>query len=172
GQASFMESFTDVIDKVLTDPPVLAHRDFNTENLIFLPERRGLCRVGLLDFQDAVLAHPAFDLVLLLQDARHRPPESVESVMLKRYIEATGQDDLAFRASYAVLTVQRNLRVLGLFARLSRSAGKERFAGLMPTLWENLERGLDHPALRPVAGLVRDLIPEPTADVIQFLRNS
>jgi aminoglycoside/choline kinase family phosphotransferase len=127
---------------------VFAHRDYHAENLIWLDERAGLARVGLLDFQDAVVAHPAWDLAALLQDARRDVAPELESAMLERYLDAGLQDDrAAFLADYAALATLNNVRVVGIFARLIARDGKPRYRAFLPRLWRLLDRNLAHPDL-------------------------
>lgn len=145
-----------------TATPVLIQRDYHAENLLWLADRIGVARVGLLDFQDAMLGHPAYDLVSLLQDARRDVPSGIETAMIARYVDATGQDRVAFERAYAVLGAQRNLRILGVFARLATDHAKPHYLKLMPRVWAHLLHDLDHPALTPVADLLRGALPEPT----------
>ena len=106
--------------------------------------------LGLLDFQDALAGHPAYDLVSLLQDARRDVDASVEAAMLTRYREITGAGD-DFLAAYHVLGAQRNAKIVGIFTRLWQRDGKPRYAGLCPRVWAYLERDLAEPVLAPVA---------------------
>jgi hypothetical protein len=116
-------------------------RDYHAENIMLLEEGQ----LGLLDFQDALAGHPAYDLVSLLQDARRDVSETLEAQMLQRY----GQVD---PAAYALLGAQRNAKILGIFARLWRRDGKPRYLSLQPRVWRYLERDLAHPALSEVRG--------------------
>ncbi len=150
--------------------PVLIQRDYHAENLLWLPRRSGIARVGLLDFQDAMLGHPAYDLVSLLQDARRDVPGTIEKHMIARYAERTGRDRDEMETACAVLGAQRNLRILGVFARLSLDNGKPHYVDLIPRVWGLLQRDLDHPALAPVAGLVRRELPAPTPANLQRLK--
>lgn len=150
--------------------PVLIQRDYHAENLLWLPEREGIERVGLLDFQDAMSGHPAYDLVSLLQDARRDVAPEVEEAMIIRYLEKSGFDDSSYRAAYAVLGVQRNLRILGVFARLGQDHGKPHYVDLIPRVWNHLIRDLDHPALAPVAEKLRAELPEPTPENLERLK--
>ncbi|MFZ3484397.1 aminoglycoside phosphotransferase family protein [Sphingomonas sp. 3-13AW] len=123
-------------------------RDYHAENLM-LVEGAGEA-LGLLDFQDALAGHPAYDLVSLLQDARRDVDASVEAAMLARYREITGAGD-DFLAAYHVLGAQRNAKIVGIFTRLWQRDGKPRYAGLCPRVWAYLERDLAEPVLAPVA---------------------
>lgn len=128
---------------------VFAHRDFHAENLLWLPERSGPARVGLLDFQDAVRAHPAWDLLHLLQDARRDVEPALEAAMLDRYLAARpALDREAFLADYRGLAALNAARILGpIFARQVVMFGKRRYIDFMPRTWGYLERNLAHPDL-------------------------
>ncbi|MBI6629477.1 aminoglycoside phosphotransferase family protein [Pontibaca salina] len=171
-QERFQQRFTDILSQSVQSEPVLVLRDYHAENLLWLPKRDGIARVGLLDFQDAVLGHPAYDLVSLLQDVRRDVSVAVEQVMLTHYIKQTDADDHRFRRAYAVLGVQRNLRILGVFARLARERNKPYYLTLMPRVWEHLTRGLDHPALAPVAELLTRELPPPTPENLDRLKTA
>lgn len=134
--------------------PVCALRDFHAENIYWGDP------LGLIDFQDAVIAHPAYDLVSALQDARRDVAPEVEAECLGFYIDSKQLDDAEFRAAYAVLGLQRNLRIMGIFTRLALRDGKKRYLALMPRVWGLVQRNLSHPALAEVAELLRD-IPAP-----------
>ncbi|WP_354307779.1 aminoglycoside phosphotransferase family protein [Sphingomonas trueperi] len=127
--------------------PVTVLRDYHAENLMLIEGGEGL---GLLDFQDALAGHPAYDLVSLLQDARRDVPQATEATMLARYHDATGAGE-AFDIAYHVLGAQRNAKILGIFTRLWKRDGKPRYPALCPRVWAYLERDLAHPALKPVA---------------------
>ena len=135
-------------------PGVVVLKDYHAEN-IMLP-RDG--SQGLIDFQDALVGHPAYDLVSLLQDARRDVSPALEQAMLARYVAATG-DPQDFEADYACLGAQRNSKIVGIFTRLAKRDGKARYLELIPRVWRLLERDLAHPALRPVAAWFADNIP-------------
>lgn len=128
--------------------PVLVLRDYHADNLMVLPDRDDL---GLLDFQDALAGHPAYDLVSLLQDARRDVSPELEAAMIERYVEAANVADRAlFRAHYEILGAQRNTKILGIFTRLWKRDGKPHYLPLQPRVWSCLERNLAHQALAPV----------------------
>lgn len=145
-------------------------RDFHAENLIWLPERSGTARLGLLDFQDAVVAHPAYDLVSLLQDARRDLAPQTEAAMIARYTAATGVDADQFMAAYALLGAQRALRLLGVFTRLTLHYGKPNYLAFMPRVWHSLNRNLAHPDLTDLADAVAQGLPEPTEERIERIK--
>jgi aminoglycoside/choline kinase family phosphotransferase len=124
-------------------------RDYHAENIMLISDRMGVSALGLLDFQDALAGHPAYDLVSLLQDARRDVPEAIEAEMLSRYIEAAEPAE-GFEAAYALLGAQRNAKIVGIFTRLWKRDGKDRYLAYLPRVWGYLERDLQHPALAPV----------------------
>jgi len=150
-------------------PRSLALRDFHAENLIWLPDRAGQARVGLLDFQDATTVHPAYDLVSLLEDARRGVPEALSDAMTQRFIDATGYDAADFLRARATLSAQRNLRILGVFARLGLRDGKPHYLAFVPRVWNLLQRDLRHPDLAPLRASVTRHLPEPTASNLEGL---
>ena len=129
-------------------PGVTVLRDYHAENIMLLG---ALDQQGLLDFQDALVGHPAYDLVSLLQDARRDVAPQLEAAMLERYLLATGTARAEFLADYAVLGAQRNAKIVGIFVRLCKRDGKPRYLDLIPRVWALMERDLAHPALAPVA---------------------
>ncbi|MEN7536314.1 aminoglycoside phosphotransferase family protein [Aurantiacibacter flavus] len=127
-------------------PGVTVLRDYHAENIMLLPDGSQ----GLIDFQDALVGHPAYDLVSLLQDARRDVSEELEAAMLAHYCQKAGCNE-HFAADYARLGAQRNAKIVGIFARLDRRDSKPRYLAMIPRVWEALERDLAHPALAPVA---------------------
>jgi N-acetylmuramate 1-kinase len=125
-------------------------RDYHAENLIWLPARAGHARVGLLDYQDLLVGHPAYDLVSLLEDARRDTSPALRAAMTARYCAATGTDPETLAAAAAILAAQRNLKILGIFARLCRRDGKPGYLRHLPRVWDHLQRDLAHPVLAPL----------------------
>lgn len=147
----YVAAWYKVLAHALAPEPVTVLRDYHAENLMLVgPEHGGDRRMGLLDFQDALAGHPAYDLVSLLQDARRDVDQGVEEAMLARYRAATGAGEDFMRA-YHVLGAQRNAKIIGIFTRLWKRDGKPRYAGLCPRVWAYLERDLSQPVLAPVA---------------------
>jgi hypothetical protein len=139
-------------------------RDFHSPNLLWLPERDGTARIGLLDFQDAVMGPAAYDVASLLQDARVDVPESLEIALLSRYTRTRRSaypafDAADFARSYATLAAQRASKILGIFARLERRDGKPQYLRHLPRIWGYLQRSLAHPALKPLAAWYRANVP-------------
>ncbi|SKB53684.1 aminoglycoside phosphotransferase family protein [Sphingopyxis flava] len=124
-------------------------RDFHAENIMLVEGRDGIAHFGLLDFQDALLGHPAYDLASVLEDARRDVSTAVEAAMLDRYVAATGEGE-AYRRAYWALAAQRNTRILGVFVRLWKRDGKAGYRQFQPRMWALLERDLAAPALAAV----------------------
>jgi hypothetical protein len=125
--------------------------DYHADNLLWLPARSGLARVGLLDFQDARSGPPAYDLASLLEDARRDVAPGLARAMVERYLAARSElDPDAFRAAYALLAAQRNAKILGLFSRLAQRDGKPHYLELQPRVQAHLRRDLRHPLLTPL----------------------
>ena len=148
----------------------LALRDFHAENLIWMADREGLGRVGLLDYQDAVLAHPAYDLMSLLQDIRRDVTPAIKTAMIDRFTSALGFDPVEFLKDATLISAQRNLRILGVFARLSLTLGKPGYVELIPRVWTRLGEDLSHPAHADLHQALFDILPEPTDDFLDTLR--
>lgn len=170
-KAQFKSEFAHGLAKFVAGPPVLVQRDYHAENLLWLPDRSGVARVGLLDFQDAMAGHPAYDLVSLLQDARRDVPPAVEDAMVEHYIRRTGADPGAFKSSYAWLGVQRNLRILGVFSRLCLLGGKAHYVDMIPRVWGLVLRNLEHPALSDVKPIILESLPAPVNDILTRLKD-
>ncbi len=142
-------------------PGVAVLRDYHAENIMLLGS---LEKQGLLDFQDALSGHRAYDLVSLLQDARRDVSEELEGEMFARYVKAASVDRELFLADYARLGAQRNAKIVGIFVRLWKRDGKPRYLKMIPRVWAQLERDLSHPALEPVARWFDQYIPDALRD--------
>ena len=170
GMADFTATLHRIAEPLIAGPSVLMLRDFHAGNLIWLPHRTGPARVGLLDFQDAMAAHPAYDLVSLLQDARRDVPPDLEQAMIRRYVSAAKpQGD--FAAAYAVMGAQRALRIIGIFARLSLHFAKPQYLIHLPRVYGQLQRNLNHPALADLSELCQRLIPAPTPAILNRIES-
>jgi tRNA threonylcarbamoyl adenosine modification protein YjeE len=151
-QAEFSRIWGRLFDEILEAPKTWTLRDFHSPNLIWLPQREGHGKVGLIDFQDAVLGHPAYDLVSLGQDARVDVPAALELRLLAAYGSARRGDDeqfdlAGFARAYAILGAQRNTKIAGIFARLDKRDGKPIYLTHLPRIEAYLRRNLEHPAL-------------------------
>lgn len=139
--------------------PVTVLRDYHAENIMLLGKPSERAPQGLIDFQDALVGHPAYDLVSLLQDARRDVSQELEAAMLARYSGQVGADD-DFLADYARLGAQRNAKIVGIFTRLHKRDGKPKYLSMIPRVWAAMERDLAHPALEPVAKWFAANIPD------------
>ncbi|GLH77729.1 bifunctional tRNA (adenosine(37)-N6)-threonylcarbamoyltransferase complex ATPase subunit type 1 TsaE/phosphotransferase [Bradyrhizobium sp. SSBR45G] len=165
-RAEFLELWRDLLDGPLAAKPTWVIRDYHSPNLLWLPARAGIARVGVIDFQDAVMGPPAYDVVSLAQDARIDVPADIEQALLARYIAArqaasANFDADEFGAHYAIMSAQRNTRLLGTFARLNRRDGKPHYLKHQPRIWDYLHRSLAHTALDPIRDWYAANVPPP-----------
>ncbi|MCL2713080.1 MAG: tRNA (adenosine(37)-N6)-threonylcarbamoyltransferase complex ATPase subunit type 1 TsaE [Alphaproteobacteria bacterium] len=156
----------DLLAFALAGPKNWVLRDFHSPNLIWLSDRTGIARVGVIDFQDAVWGPEAYDVVSLLQDARVDVAAELEKALFARYVKARqsqgGDFDAArFAACYAIMSAQRNTRLLGTFARLNCRDGKPQYLRHLPRVWTYLGRALEHPQLAAYRRWVGDNLPAP-----------
>ncbi|MEQ1789983.1 MAG: phosphotransferase [Rickettsiales bacterium] len=147
-RAEYMDIWREILGSFPLAREAFVHRDFHADNLIWLPQRQNIKRLGLLDFQDAVLGDSAYDMVSLLEDARRDvSPELAES-MISRYLQQTRVDENNFRAAYDILGAQRNSKIIGIFVRLAVRDGKENYLRFLPRVWAHLQRDIKHPLLK------------------------
>ncbi|WP_050521873.1 aminoglycoside phosphotransferase family protein [Pseudorhodobacter wandonensis] len=165
---AFASCLTQALKAHADGPRVLILRDYHAENLLWLPDRMGNARVGLLDFQLGQMGQPAYDLVSLLQDARRDVSPRTEAAMILRF--QAGANSPNFDAAYATIGAQRALRILGVFARLCLVAGKAQYVSLIPRVWGQLQRNLAHPALADLAEICALWLPEPNPDALERIR--
>jgi N-acetylmuramate 1-kinase len=154
-RAEYRGLWRPVIDRLLAEAPGWILRDVHSPNLLWLPEWKGIARVGFIDFQDALAGPWSHDVMSLLQDARVDVPEKLEARLLNRYCSTVsmfdaGFNDAVFRSSYAAYGALRATRLVGLFVRLLRRDGKANYLQHMARNWGYLERNLAHPQLRPL----------------------
>ena len=151
-QQEFLAAWRPLLAQLPTDKPVIVLRDYHAENLMWLGDRAGLARAGLLDFQDALAGSPAYDLISLTEDARRDVSVDLADAMTRRYVELRRAvdarfDEEAFRFAAALLAAQRNTKIVGIFPRLWKRDGKPRYTQYLPRMWGYLDRDLSHPAL-------------------------
>ena len=169
-RSAVQTAMEDAIDTHAPGTDALALRDYHAENLLWLPGD-GTDRVGLLDFQDAMAAHPAYDLVSLLTDARRDVRPETVAAMTAHYISKQGLAAAPFHTAFAVLSAQRNLRILGVFARLCLRDGKPGYLRFMPRVWAQLQRALEHPTLTGLRQATANF-PEPSAKRLAELEDA
>ncbi|THH34628.1 aminoglycoside phosphotransferase [Aliishimia ponticola] len=167
--ADMMRARLTVLDHA---PRVLIQRDYHAENLIWLPDRDGPARVGLLDFQDAMLGHPAYDLVSILQDARRDVSPDVQASAYQHYIQRSQMDTQEFSKAYYLSGLQRNLRIVGVFARLSLRDGKPSYVDLIPRVWGHVLHNLQSLEDAELSDCVLSILPEPTTDGLKRLKRA
>lgn len=165
-RSEFVALWRELLAKAAAAPKTWVIRDFHSPNLIWLDQRADIASVGIIDFQDAVLGPAAYDLVSLLQDARVDVPEALELAMLTRYIKTRRSNDDTFDSAnfaelYAIMSAQRNTRLLGTFARLNRRDGKPQYLKHQPRIWTYLTRSLDHPVLSDIRAWYTAHVPPP-----------
>jgi N-acetylmuramate 1-kinase len=164
--SQFLALWREALNGLTEAPQTWVLRDFHSPNLMWLAERSGIARLGLLDFQDAVMGPAAYDLASLLQDARIDITEPMEMALLSRYVlgrMTTAADfrPAPFLALYATLGAQRATKILGIFARLDRRDGKPQYLRHLPRLWGYLSRSLAHPTLEPLRAWYARNVPAP-----------
>ncbi|NWG72198.1 MAG: phosphotransferase [Parvularculaceae bacterium] len=160
-RAAFAEAWSGALDSV-SEPAAMVLRDFHAENLLWMPQKKGVLRVGLIDFQDGLFGSPAYDLVSLLEDARRDVDEALALRMIGRYCADAGRgfDETAFRRDYAILAAQRNAKILGIFARLVKRDGKPKYEGLLPRVEGYFRKDLQRPELAEVRRFFRTAFPD------------
>ncbi|NUT00412.1 MAG: phosphotransferase, partial [Sphingomonas sp.] len=148
---AYQAAWTEVLRPVATDglAAVTVLRDYHAENVMLVKGREGVGHFGLLDFQDALAGHPAYDLASVLEDARRDVAPEIERAMLDRYVTSTGNGE-EFERAYWALAAQRNTRILGVFTRLWKRDNKPHYTQFQPRMWGLLERDLAQPGLEPV----------------------
>jgi tRNA threonylcarbamoyl adenosine modification protein YjeE len=154
-RATFVNLWRDALAEIIAARATWTLRDYHSPNLLWLPEREGLARIGIIDFQDCVLGHPAYDLASLGQDARVDVPDDLELRLLAHYARLRRAGDPtfdmpAFARAYAVLAAQRATKILGIFARLNQRDGKPQYLRHLPRIEGYLRKSLQHPALADI----------------------
>jgi len=159
-RAAYDEAWRQVLGAVAADGlgPVTVLRDYHAENIMLIEGRSGVAHLGLLDFQDAVAGHPAYDLASVLEDARRDVSPEIERVMIDRYAEAAGKGP-EFERAYWALAAQRNTRILGVFTRLWKRDGKPGYRRFQPRMWGLLERDLERETLAPIRAWFDSNVP-------------
>jgi aminoglycoside/choline kinase family phosphotransferase len=144
---------------------VFVHRDFHAQNLLWRKEHKGLARVGIVDFQDAVAGAPAYDVVSLLEDARRDVAPDLAQAMIELYLAASRKEGVArdvshFAVTAAVLAAQRNAKIIGIFARLFKRDNKPRYLAHLPRVWRYMESDLQHPVLARLKSWYDRYVPQ------------
>jgi len=159
-QAEYLGLWHDLF-KQLSRPHAIVLRDYHAENLLWLPKRKDTARTGIIDFQDALYGHRAYDLVSLLEDARRDVDPDLAQAMIERYCLAqnnTFSKD-AFETDYAILAAQRNAKILGVFARLAKRDHKPRYLDLLPRIEAHFRNDLQRPGLEKMRQFITRRLP-------------
>jgi len=163
-RAEFLAIWRQAFTKLDLSKPVLVLRDYHAENLMWLDDRRGIARSGLLDFQDALAGSPAYDLISLTEDARREVAPELARKMTTRYMAGRKSADAnfdveKFKLAAALLAAQRNTKIVGIFSRLWKRDGKPRYTNYLPRMWRYLDRDLQHPELRDLKSWFDRTVP-------------
>ena len=165
----FTSLLTPLLKKINKTKPTLVLRDFHAENLIWINSRKNFKRVGLLDYQDALIGHPAYDIASLLKDARRDVSIEVRDIMTNHYLEKTKHNKDLFLRDYSILSAQRNLKIIGIFSRLSIRDKKYNYIKLIPRVWKNLENDFIHPDLENLSKFINSVAPYPNVNILKNL---
>lgn len=155
----FDDLCAEISEHVAGLPRVLMMRDYHAENLLWLPEREGLAKVGILDFQDAVRGPAAWDMTMFVHDARRDVSPEVAEAVVRRYLDLTGYQEADFLEDLALAGTINALRILGVFARLIYRDGKPRYRDFLEREWKHLEDCLHHPALADMKWIMAEAVP-------------
>ena len=159
-RADYIEAWRIVLPLAHDGPDTVILRDYHADNLIWLPDRGDIHKVGLLDFQDAMIGPAAYDIVSLLEDARRDvAPQTVEAAKAHYLAAFPDLAPVTFETTYAVCGAQRNCRIIGVFCRLLTRDGKPGYQDLMDRVWGHLSRDLAHPANAPLAAWFDRWVP-------------
>ena len=154
-RAIFANLWRDALQEVVNGQKTWVLRDYHSPNIIWLPEREGVKKIGIIDFQDCVIGHPAYDVASLLQDARVTVTDALEMRLLGQYLRQRKADDETFNVdtfarAYAIMGAQRATKILGIFARLDKRDGKPHYLAHIPRVKHYLQKDLAHPALAEI----------------------
>ena len=154
-RAIFGNLWREALQEIVDGPQTWVLRDYHSPNIIWLPEREGVKKIGMIDFQDCVIGHPAYDVASLLQDARVTVSDALEMKLLGQYLRQRKADDAsfdfeAFARAYAIMGAQRATKILGIFARLDKRDGKPNYLAHIPRVKHYLQKDLAHPALAAI----------------------
>ena len=155
----------------LNEKQVFVHRDYHAENLLWLPERTGLKKIGIIDFQDGSSGQTSYDLVSLVEDARRDISEQLKDKLLKRYAKLTGDSLSAVEKGVAISGIQRNLRIIGIFARLAIRDSKNWYVDYIPRVWNYLMSDLEVAKKGDLTSFVMNTLPRPSLDNLARLRS-
>ncbi|MBL0934572.1 MAG: tRNA (adenosine(37)-N6)-threonylcarbamoyltransferase complex ATPase subunit type 1 TsaE [Rhizobiaceae bacterium] len=161
---AFQAAWQALFDRLERAEKSLVLRDFHSPNIIWRDQKSGTDRIGIIDFQDALIGPAAYDVASLAMDARVTIAETLEADIRSAYVKARGADfDRAgFDEAYAIMAAQRNSKIVGIFVRLDRRDGKPQYLKHLPRIRDYLERATRHEALAELRALYRSMkvLPE------------
>jgi aminoglycoside/choline kinase family phosphotransferase len=158
-RAEYLNIWRAVLTQTAPLQTCLVHRDYHADNLLWLADRQGYQRVGMVDYQDALWGDPTYDLASLLEDARRDVAETTVAECFARYATAIGEDAHEFAARYATIAAQRNAKIIGIFVRLCVRDGKAHYLDYLPRVWGHFLGDISHPALAPVKAFIDAHVP-------------
>ncbi|MDG1286063.1 MAG: phosphotransferase [Rickettsiales bacterium] len=156
---SYLKLWQDLFERAPWLPNVVVLRDYHADNLLWMPKRAGVGKVGLLDFQDAVMGSPAYDLVSFIEDARRDVAPETAMTAINHYIQQMQWPSDSFMALYSLLGAQRNCKIIGIFTRLAMRDDKHDYLDLLPRVWKHLENDMEHPIIRPLRAWMDEVLP-------------
>lgn len=165
-RAEYISLWGDVLSSAPLRSDVLVHRDYHADNLLWLPNREAALRVGMIDYQDALVGDAFYDVVSLLEDARTDVAQHTADEAFARFVQHAGVSFEEATLRYAVLGAQRNLKIIGIFTRLAVRDGKAHYLSFLPRVWGHLMRDIEHPALRPLKQFLSKYVPQTARGVI------
>lgn len=151
-RGEFAQLWAPLLKRLETAEKTWVLRDYHSPNLIWRAGRTGNGRIGLIDFQDAVIGPTAYDVASLALDARVSVPEELEKALYARYVERRKAntpdfDEERFCEEYAIMAAQRQSKLFGIFVRLAKRDGKPRYLGHLPRIQDYFHRSVRHPVL-------------------------
>ena len=160
-KSTWTKIWMDLLKPLESERKTMILWDYHVDNLMWLPDRQGVQRCGLLDFQDAVIGPYPYDLVSLLEDARRDVPRDLQEKMITYFMEhLSAEDQPTFLARYSLLGAQRSTRILGTFVRLAKRDGKKHYLNFMPRVWKWLEQDLQHDSLEDLRYWYETYLPQ------------
>jgi|TARA_B110000238_G_scaffold28441_1_gene28361 aminoglycoside/choline kinase family phosphotransferase len=158
-----IKDFKDIINKIFNNLDTkfekLVLRDYHVDNLILQKSKLGLKQVGILDFQDAVLGSSSYDLISIIEDVRRPISKDLKNILIKYFIDSTGYDPNQLEKELAFYSVQRNLKILGIFSRLNLRDNKSKYMGYNDNAWKYIESNLNNPTMSDLKVWLKKILP-------------
>ena len=158
-----IKDFKDIINKIFNNLDTkfekLVLRDYHVDNLILQKSKLGLKQVGILDFQDAVLGSSSYDLISIIEDVRRPISKDLKNILIKYFIDLTGYDPNQLEKELAFYSVQRNLKILGIFSRLNLRDNKSKYMQYNDNAWKYIESNLNNPTMSDLKVWLKKILP-------------